>query len=63
MKKIKLLTVVAFLGTGVFLSTPAKAKPTYDCFAGELYMTRHVKIFGIEIYTSDPIATGASCTS
>ena len=29
MKKIKLLTVVAFVGIGIFLLTPAKAQPTY----------------------------------
>ena len=61
MKKIKLLTVVAFLEIGIFLLTPAKAQPTYQFYAGELYMTTHEITSVVFFYKSYPIATGVSC--
>ena len=61
MNKIKLLGVIAVLGSSMFFSTPAHAKVTPECFAGEVYETTSNSIFGIVLYQSIPHGTGRSC--
>jgi hypothetical protein len=61
MNKIKLLGVIAVLGSSMFFSTPANAKVTEECYAGEVYATTSYSIFGILLYESIPHGTGRSC--
>jgi hypothetical protein len=61
MNKIKLLGVIAVLGSSLFFSTPADAKVTQECYAGEIMETTSYSIFGILLYQSIPHLTGRSC--
>ena len=62
MNRIKLLAIVAVFGTSLFLSPQAQARfATVECYAGEVYMTYHYTLFGIELWEGSPFGTGVSC--
>ena len=61
MNKIKLLGIAAVFGSSMFFSTPADAKVTTECFAGEIMETTSYSIFGIVLYKSIPRLTGIAC--
>jgi hypothetical protein len=61
MNKIKLLGVIAVLGSSMFFSTPSHARVTQECYAGEIMETTSYSIFGILLYQSIPRLTGISC--
>jgi hypothetical protein len=61
MNKIKLLSVIAVLGSSMFFSTPAQAKYTTYCYAHEVMSVTSYSIFGYTYYESIPHLTGRSC--
>ena len=61
MNKIKILAVMAVLGSIMLCSSPADARVREECYAGEVYATTSYSIFGILLYQSIPHGTGRSC--
>ena len=62
MNRIKLLAIVAIFGISLFFSSPAHARyATVECYAGEVYMTYHYTLFGVELWSGSEHGTGVSC--